>query len=98
MYAEGLWEECRYGTTRSLTSSLDACELSESLTGCFAPGEKAPGTEKEVAWDPLTVWTIWIREKSDDPLEVQPVAKIRQYNKVLVPAVLNSPIGFREKR
>jgi len=63
------------------------------------PGREPPVlTEQEDAWDPVTVWTLWIREKSDDPLEVQPVANIRQYNKGFIPVVLNSPIGFREKR
>jgi hypothetical protein len=69
------------------------------IPAVLLPGREPPVlTEQEVAWDPVTVWTLWIREKSDDPLEVQPVAKIRQDNKVLIPAVLNSPIGFRKKR
>jgi hypothetical protein len=54
--------------------------------------------EQKGAWDPVPVWTLWIREKLDDLLEVQPVAKIRQYNKVLKPVVLNSPTGLRKKR
>jgi hypothetical protein len=63
------------------------------------PGREPPVlTEQEVAWDPVTVWTLWIREKSDDPLEDQPVPKIRQYNKGFIPVVINSPIAFREKR
>ena len=35
------------------------------------PGRDPPVlTEQELAWEPVTVWTFWIREKSDDPLKV----------------------------
>ena len=82
-----------------LNFSLDECEWSESHTGSLDPGDSAPST----------FWTGGCVGPSDglntldkskigqSPEVLQPVAKIWQYNTVLIPAVLNSPIGFREK-
>jgi hypothetical protein len=56
-----------------LTSALDGGEWSASRPGRFTPGEIAPW------WAPVSVWTLWRREKScharNRTPTVQPVAR-----------------------
>jgi hypothetical protein len=47
---EGVLGEWRYGSTHSLTSTLDGSELSASRLGCFTPRERAPATHWIGGW------------------------------------------------
>jgi len=94
----GLMGRVRVQIHTFLTSSLGECEWSKSHAGRLDPGDSAPS----IFWtggcvglsDGLDTLN---KSKIGRSPEVQPVAKIWQYNKILIPAVLNSPIRFREK-
>jgi hypothetical protein len=50
MNAEGVLEEWRYSSTRSLTSAVDGNEWSAPHTGRFSPRERAPGSPWIGGW------------------------------------------------